>query len=498
MPNIQLHDYQEHAKKFITDQGEISQMGVHTGRALFFDMGTGKTLISLDALWDMDPKGHVLVVAPKKVAKSTWLDEISKWGYTIRTDSLIENMETRKALPKEKRLEKYAQIRTAQPTVYMINRDLIVDLVENMLEVSLDKKSRNPHFPLLKVGTPRRAWPFRYIILDELQAYKDQSSLRTRALKIIKPEVEWIVGLTGTPNPKSLIDLWSQIYILDGGARLGSSLNWYKNQFFFITKVIDNVPVAWEPKPGAEDEIFRRISDITLSEKNTSLNLPPVTFNDIYAHFTPAELKKYAKFKRTCVFDYGGLENIKAANAGVLQNKLSQFASGAMYIRPNEERNNTLKEDEDFVVIHQQKLDIAEHIVNNTNSPIAIAYFFKSDLTMLQKAFSRGVELDDNNETIRRWNNGDIDVLFIQCASAAGLNLQDGPGHNLVWYSLTPNLEHYMQTNTRLFRQGQKKPGFIHRIIMKNSVDERIAQILDLKEASQDRLLEAVRLELKN
>lgn len=432
-------------------------------------MGLGKTLITLMALYEMNPNGHVLVIAPATIARSTWFDEIEKWNIPLRTKSLIVNEKGSK-LSRAERLKRYEEVATDPPTVYFINRELVVDLVENQ--------------PIVN-GYP--TWLFPNVIIDEIQSFKSYKAQRFKALQKVRPNIQRLIGLTGTPAPNGLMDLWSQIYLMDQGVKLGRNITAYREAFFMPGPVVNGYPISWIPFDWSEKVIYDRIADLVISIKNTNLKLPSVTFNDIYVHMTPKEMALYKKLMKTKVLNIAD-ETVTAVNAAVLVAKLSQMASGSLYIN----------EDHEYTVIHKQKLEQCEYIIRNTGSPVLIAYHFKSEVELILKHLTDlgydAQKFDKTPEMIHKWNRGEIPIMLIQPASAGhGLNLQDG-GHTLIWYTIPWSLESYMQTNKRLHRQGQKNPVVIHHLLTKGTVDQRILNALNKKEAFQDALLSAVEL----
>lgn len=461
---IKLHPYQEVAKNFIV---------THPKCGLFLKMGMGKTLVTLKALEEIKPQGHILIVAPKNIARSTWLDEIAKWKIPVRTESLIVT-EKGRPLTRQQRLELYKSIPDKPPSMWFINRELLPDLINNM-----------------PVINKKPVWYFPTVIIDELQSFKSYNSVRFKALKTVSPCITRFIGLTGTPTPKSLMDLWSEIYLMDGGKRLGKNITAYRNTFFNPGRIVNGYPVEWIPKPGAEEEIYRRIKDLVISIKNTNLKLPPITYNDINVYMSDSELKKYKKLAKTQVLNINEDTTVTAVNAGVLKLKLRQMASGALYINDNHE----------YVVIHKQKCEQCEYIINNTDSPVIIAYYFKSDKEMLidylQNAGIDARIFDGSPEMIKDWNARKIPVMLLQPASAGhGLNLQQG-GSTLIWYTLPTSLEHYLQTIARLHRQGQTDPVVIHHIFAHDTIDASGLDLLDSKNMTEEKLISAVELAIQ-
>lgn len=465
MNNPPLHSYQEHIKNFIIS---------HPKCGVFADMGTGKTLTTLCALQEIRPQGHILVVAPKNIARSTWIDEINKWKISVTTKSFLVDSKG-KPLTKQKRLDLYESIPTTPPSMWFINRELLVDLVNNMPTVR-----------------GKKIWYFPTVVIDELQSFKSYNSERFKAMKKISPAIKRFIGLTGTPTPKGLMDLWSEIYLMDGGERLGKNITTYRNTFFNPGRSINGYPIEWIPKPGAENEIYNRIKDLVISVKNTNLKLPPITYNNIPIYMSDSEMKLYKKLMKTSVLKFDDDKKVIAQNAAVLTAKLSQMASGAIYVNDNH----------DYEIIHKHKLEQCEYIINNTGSPIIIAYHFKSDKEMLmdylKKCNINARVFDGSPDMIHEWNAGNIPVMLIQPASAGhGLNLQHG-GHTLIWYTIPWSLEEYLQTIARLYRQGQKEPVFIHHLLVDKTIDKRILNNLTMKDMSEQALLDAVKLTIND
>ena len=459
---VQLHDYQKFAHDFIL---------THPYAGLFLDMGMGKTLTTLSALYDLNPNGNVLIVAPKNIARSTWLDEIAKWKLPLRTRSFVVNEKDR-PLSKAKRHELYEEAQTAPPAIYFINRELVCDLVEHT-----------------------KHWCYPIVVLDEAQSFKTYNSARFKALKKVRPQIQRLIELTGTPSPNGLMDLWSQICLLDEGERLGRTITAYRNRFFYPGMIVNGYPVKWTPKPGAEQEIYELISDLVISMKNTALTLPPLTMNNVYVHMEPKEKKLYDEMKKEYVLSFktgvaeDDVVDVIAANAAVLSAKLRQMASGALYV---DDAHN-------YRIIHRRKLEHVAYLLRSTSSPVIIAYHFQTDRIMLEAYLtSLGFDVqpfDGSAGMIRAWNAGQIPVMLLQPASAGhGLNLQDG-GHTLIWYTIPWSLEEYQQTNARLYRQGQTDPVVIHHILTKGTIDEQVLRAIDKKDMSQSQLIDAVMAE---
>lgn len=491
MSKIKLHTYQEDTKNFIL-KNEKS--------ALFLPMGYGKTSTTLKALEELRENnkiGNILVIAPKNIALNTWIDEIDFWDFNIEYESLITEKKLYddidieyKSLISEKKLyndikddmfydhlisqkemmEKYKNIfetsKKGERKLYIINKDRIAYLIEHAKDVS-------------------NVWPFDTLVIDESQSFKSQTSKRFKALKKILPATKRIILLSGTPAPNGLLDIWSQIYILDRGKRLEKSMNKYKLKYFKIAKIINNIPVKFTPLEGSEEEIYKKISDITMSMQNNKVKLPELIVKNFDVHLSQKEKKIYDNFKKDLVLELGD-DLLIAKNRAVLINKLTQLSSGAIYL---DDKHNYYK-------FHEKKLEALEYILDNTPTPSLIAYYFKSDLDMIKKYMEKKkipIEIFDGSpQTLKRWNEGKIKNLLIHPASAGhGLNFQKG-GHTLIWYTLSYNLEHYLQTNARLYRQGQKHNTTIIHITTKGCTDKIILNALNKKEKIQDELLKAI------
>ena len=442
------HEYQEYATNFILS---------HPIAAILLEMGLGKSVITLTAIFDLTLDSFlirkVLVIAPLRVARDTWPTEIEKWDHLngLTYSVAIGNEAQRKA----------ALLQRAQ--VYLINRENVDWLINNS-------------------GIP---FDYDMVVIDELSSFKSHTSKRFRALRKVRPNVKRIVGLTGTPSSNGLMDLWAEIGILDMGQRLGWYISHFRNAYFVPDKRNQQIIFTYKPKPGAEEAIYRLISDITISMKNTDyLKLPDLVINEIPVILSEEERQNYEIMKSDMVLSLKGKE-IDAVNAAALSNKLLQMANGAVY-----DGNSGV------VRIHDRKLDALEDIIEAANGkPVLIAYWYKHDLERIMERFP-AVQLD-NAESIKRWNNGEIPVAVIHPASAGhGLNLQAG-GSCLVWFGLTWSLELYQQTNARLWRQGQKDTVIIHHIVAKDTIDEQVMKALKRKDKTQTALIDAVKANLK-
>ena len=442
------HDYQTYATKFIEE---------HPVAAVLLDMGLGKSVITLTAIknlcLDTFEVQKILVIAPLRVARDTWKAELEKWEHLrcIKYSVAVGTEAERKAA-----LQKPANL-------YIINRENVGWLIE------------------------QSGLPFDYdmVVIDELSSFKSHQAKRFRSLMKVRPTVKRMVGLTGTPSSNGLMDLWAEFRLLDMGKRLGRFITHYRDEFFRPDKRNGQVIFSYKPKDGAEEEIYRRISDITISMKSTDfLQMPECVINEVEVSLSDKEMKMYDGLKKDLVLAIANKE-IDAVNAGALSNKLSQMANGAVY-----------DEDKNYIEIHDRKLDALEDLIEQSNGkPVLVAYWFKHDLERIKKRFT--VREIKTSKDIADWNNGSIPVAVIHPASAGhGLNIQEG-GSTLIWFGLTWSLELYLQTNARLWRQGQKsKTVVIHHIITKGTTDERIMKALRTKETTQDALMDAVKAEI--
>lgn len=437
------HNYQQFATDFILNQSIC---------CLMLDMGLGKTVITLTALWqlalDSFDVSRVLVIAPKRVAEDTWPKELAKWEHlTGLTSSLVLGS----AAERKASLQKKAFL-------YIINRENVAWLVKN-------------HY-----------WDFDMVVIDELSSFKSNKAERFKAMKKVRPMVTRIVGLTGTPAPNTLLDLWPQMYLMDMGQRLGRFIGGFRDRFFLPDKRNREIIYSYKPREGAEDAIYALISDICISMKAADyLDMPERIDNRIEVSMSPKERKLYDDFQKDMVLSIGD-EELDAANAAALSNKLLQMANGAVY-----------GEDKTVIPIHDRKLDALEDLVEAANGkPLLVAYWYKHDLQRIKARF-KNVRCIDTAKDIDDWNAGQIPLALIHPASAGhGLNLQDG-GCTIVWFGLTWSLELYQQLNARLWRQGQKHTVVIHHIITKGTHDEDVMRALENKDTRQSALIEAVR-----
>ena len=439
------HDYQKYAQNFIMDNPTA---------AVFLDMGLGKTVITLSAIWELTLDrfdiSKTLVIAPLRVARDTWPNELKKWQHLkgLKMSVIVGNAK-----------ERIAAL-NAKADIYVVNRENVEWLVEN------------------------GKWDFDMVVIDELSSFKNGKAKRFKALRKVRPFVQRIVGLTGTPSPNGLMDLWAEIGILDMGKRLGRYISHFRNEYFVPDKRNQMIVFSYKPKPDAEDAIYNQISDICISMKAADyLKMPELTNNIVEVKMEDKEKAIYKKLKDEMVLDLPSGE-IDAKNAAGLTNKLLQMANGAVYAEGGK-----------AVHIHDKKLDALEDLIEAANGkPVLVAYWFKHDIERLQKRFA--IRKLETSADFEEWNKGEIPVAAIHPASAGhGLNLQAG-GSALIWFGLTWSLELYQQTNARLWRQGQKQAVVIHHIVTKGTIDERILKALKNKNMTQVSLIEAVKADL--
>lgn len=442
------HDYQRYAAEFII---------THPISALLLDMGLGKTSITLTAinnlLFDSFEIHKVLVVAPLRVARDTWSSEIEKWEHlkNLRYSVVIGTAQ-----------ERISALSTPAD-IYIINRENIQWLVEES-------------------GLP---FDFDMAVIDELSSFKNHQSKRFRAFMKSRPKLKRIVGLTGTPAGNGLMDLFAEFKLLDMGERLGRFIGQYRNTYFQPDKRNGMVIYSYKPLPNAEQQIYDKISDITISMKASDhLKMPELISAEYTVQLSEKEKEKYDRLKKDLILSIEDNE-VTAANAASLSNKLSQMANGAVY-----------SDDESVMEIHDRKLDALEDIIESMNGrSLLVAYWFKHDLERIRKRFE--IREIKSSEDISDWNSGIIPVALIHPASAGhGLNLQNG-GSTLVWFGLTWSLELYQQTNARLWRQGQTADTVvIQHIIAKGTIDEQIMKVLKTKDTTQAALITAVKAEV--
>lgn len=446
----QPHDYQNYATQFIID---------HPEAAVFLQMGLGKSVITLTAIRDLILNlfdiSRVLVIAPLRVARDTWPAELAKWDHLhdLTYSVVIGDEQTRITALRQ------------DTQIYIINRENVQWLVEES-------------------GIP---FSYDMIVIDELSSFKNWQTKRFKSLMKVRPLVSRIVGFTGTPSSNGLMDLFAEFRVLDMGRHLGRFITQYREAFFRPDRTNGIQVFSWKPLPGAEEEIYRRISDITISMKSIDfLPMPDCLMNHVPVTMDPDERECYLRMKQDLILQLGD-KQVDAKNAAALSGKLCQMANGAVYTENGE-----------TIHVHDRKLDTLEDLIEAANGqPLLIAYWFRHDLERIRKRFPEARELKASKD-ISDWNAGKIPVALIHPASAGhGLNLQDG-GNTLVWFGLTWSLELYQQTNARLWRQGQKEGTvIIHHIVTKDTIDEQVLSALKRKDTTQQNLINAVKAHMK-
>ncbi len=445
MMEYNAHKYQNYATNFILENPIA---------AIFLDCGLGKTVITLTAieelLHDRFEVERVLIIAPLRVARDTWPAEIKKWRHLSRLTYAVAVGSTAKRI---------AALRQ-RAEVTIINRENVDWLVSH------------------------NTFDFDMVVIDELSSFKSRQARRFKALMKVRPTVKRVEGLTGTPSSNGLMDLWAEFRLLDMGKRLGRFIGHYRDEFFLPDRRSAQMIFSYKPKPGAEEEIYRRISDVTISMKSADyLKLPELVMTTKLVSMTAKERCTYDALRKDLVVSVGENE-IDAVSAAALSNKLLQMAGGAVY-----DGDGTAH------AIHAQKLDALEDLVESANGrPVLVVYWFKHEAERIRERLK--VREIQTSKDIADWNAGKIPVALIHPASAGhGLNLQDG-GSILIWFSLTWSLELYMQTNARLYRQGQKDTVSIIHIITKGTIDEDVMKALERKDKTQAALIEAVKANL--
>ncbi len=447
------HEYQRYA---------VSYIETHPVCAVLLSMGLGKTVITLTSLWamlfDSFVIHKVLVIAPLRVARDTWTAEKEKWDH-------LKDLEISVAVGTEDERRRALRKRA---DIYIINRENVQWLIE---------ESTIP-------------FDFDTVVVDELSSFKNYQAKRFKALMKVRPKVKRIIGLTGTPSTNGLMDLWAEFRLLDMGERLGRFISHYREVYFQPDKRNGQVVFSYKPLPRAEEEIYKRIGDITISMRSVDyLEMPELVSSVYEVKLSDEERVRYEKLKRDLVLELPEGE-VTAGNAATLSNKLSQLSNGAVY-----NDNGSVME------IHRAKVDALEDIVEASNgNPVLVAYWYKHDLMRIEERLKKlrvVYAILDTKESIERWNSRDLNVGLIHPASAGhGLNLQSG-GSAIVWFGLTWSLELYQQTNARLWRQGQKaKTVVVQHIVAKDTIDERILKALEAKDKTQSALIDAVKAEL--
>ncbi len=445
MMEYNAHKYQNYATNFILENPIA---------AIFLDCGLGKTVITLTAieelLHDRFEVERVLIIAPLRVARDTWPAEIQKWSHLSRLTYAVAVGSTAKRI---------AALRQ-RAEVTIINRENVDWLVSH------------------------NTFNFDMVVIDELSSFKSRQARRFKALMKVRPTVKRVVGLTGTPSSNGLMDLWAEFRLLDMGKRLGRFIGHYRDEFFLPDRRSAQMVFSYKPKPGAEEEIYRRISDVTISMKSADyLKLPKLLMTTKPVTMTAKERCTYDVLRKDLVVSVGETE-IDAVSAAALSNKLLQMAGGSVYDGDGEAH-----------AIHAQKLDALEDLVESANGrPVLVAYWFKHEVERIRDRMK--VREIQTSKDIADWNAGKIPVALIHPASAGhGLNLQEG-GSILIWFSLTWSLELYQQTNARLYRQGQRDTVRIIHIITEGTIDEDVMKALERKDKTQTALIKAVKANL--
>ena len=445
------HDYQKYATEKIIELPAC---------ALFMEMGLGKTVSTLTAIdeliYDRFEVDKVLVIAPYRVADDTWTTETEKWDH-------LQHLKVSKVLGSA--AQRIAALQ-AEADIYVINRENVTWLVETL----------------------GKRWPFDMIVVDELSSFKSNSAKRFKSLRTVRPLAKRFVGLTGTPAPNGLLDLWPQVYLIDRGERLGKTYTGYKDRYFYPAKRNGFVVYSWTLKEGTKEAIEQKLSDICISMKAEDyLKLPDKIINDVYVSLDHQEMQKYHELEKEKLMELEGKE-ITALSAAAVWGKLLQLANGAAY-----------GNDGSMIPFHYRKLDALEGIINESSGhPILVFYNFRHDYERLMERFRtyRPRTLKCQKD-IRDWNAGTIPLLLAQPASMGhGLNIQAG-GHIIVWFGLNPSLELYQQANARLYRQGQTEAVIIHRLITKGTVDEDVVKKLWVKDETQDGLMESLKARIR-
>lgn len=446
------HDYQSYATQFILD---------HPVAAILLQMGLGKSVITLTAMQELFKRGEIrkaLVIAPLRVARDTWPEEIRKWDHLwdLTFSVAVGTADERK------------RALALSPQITLINRENVPWLVQHL----------------------GNRFDYDMVVIDELSSFKNWEAKRFRALMKVRPGIARVVGLTGTPSPNGYMDLFAEYRVLDMGERLGRFIGRYREAYFTPDRWGNGQVFSWKLRPGAAEEIFQKIGDITVSMKSVDhLKMPECVLNNVPVHMDERETVQYETLREDLflqVLNRDGIKEIDAKNASVLCNKLSQMANGAVYT-----------DDGKVAHIHDQKLDALEDLIEAANgNPLLVAYWYQHDIDRIRQRFPE-VRVLKSSEDIRDWNAGKIPVAAIHPASAGhGLNLQAG-GSTLVWFGLTWSLELYQQTNARLWRQGQlAETVVIHHLVTEDTIDERILTALKNKDRSQESLIDAVKAQI--
>lgn len=444
-----LHGYQRTAVDHIKE---------HPDSALFLDMGLGKTVSTLTAIVDLINYFEVskaLIVAPKRVAEMTWGDEVENWKHLngLRISVIKGTAKQREAAAR------------ADADIYTVSRDNLVWLLQMWGGAKV---------------------PYDMLVLDELSSFKNHQSKRFKAAKVIRRSCNRVVGLTGTPAPNGLIDLWAQMYLVDGGVRLGKTITDYRANYFRAGAQNGGIIYEYKPLPTTANVLSEKIADITLSMKALDfLDMPELNYINNYVEMTAKVKKGYEDFEREQVLELLSDDaEITAMSAAALSNKLLQYAGGAVY-----------DADRNVYAVHDEKIETLKEMIEAANgAPVLVAYNFQHEKARILEALKDyGAEPLEGVESVRRWNAGEIPVLVTHPASAGhGLNMQKG-GNRIIWYGVTWSLELYQQFNARLWRQGQRNGVFVHHIVTRGTIDEKVIAALTGKATTQDGLMSAVK-----
>ena len=438
------HEYQKRMIRRVVDMDHVG---------LFLDMGLGKTVITLTAIEELIYNRfdvvRVLVIAPKRVAEDTWSREHEKWDHL---KELKVSVVTGTPAQRKRAI-------AADADIYVIGRDNVAWLTELLPD-----------------------WPFDMVVIDELSSFKSNKAKRFKALRKVLPRSRRVVGLTGTPSPNSLMDLWAEMYLLDRGERLGKTIGCYREAYFRTGKTDGHVIYSWEPRKGAREKIEKLIGDICVSmSAEDYLELPERIDVEVPVVLSAQDKAIYDQMEHDQMLTMDNDQSVVALNAAAVMNKLLQLANGCVYA-----------DDGEVLRIHSAKLEALEEIIDTAGEPVLVFYSFKHDKTAITGRID-GVREITGPKDIADWNAGKIPVLLAHPASVGyGLNLQDG-GHVIVWYGLTWSLELYQQANARLYRQGQQKPVIIHHLIAEGTVDEQVMRALKHKDTTQASLLSALK-----
>ena len=450
-----LHSYQQVAVEHIIRNPYCG---------LFLEMGLGKTASTLTAIKrlmnDYLEVGKVLVIAPKRVAQTTWTDELEAWSHLKGQFTVSKILGT----PKQRQ----AAIK-AQADIYIVNRENIGWLTDQL----------------------QGYWPFDTVVIDELSSFKSNKTRRFRALRSIRPKIDRLIGLTGTPAPNGLIDLWPQIYLMDMGERLGKTLTGYREKYFKPGRGNGQVVFDYRLKQGCEESIYQQISDICVSMKAEDwLSLPERIDRTHTVKLSEVNRKRYIDFERDQILqlDTDDSGDISAVNAAALSNKLLQFANGAIY-----------DADRNVHEVHDEKLEKLEELVEAANGkPVLVFYSFRHDVARIaHRLKGYKTKVIDGADDIQAWNDGKIQVMLAHPASAGhGLNLQRG-GNIIVWFGATWSLELYQQANARLHRQGQTRTVMVHHLVTEGTLDEDVMKAIAGKADKQEALMQAIKARVK-